>query len=158
MVILTPMVEEYRIARERFRRPEDEIILAGVGPRNILNGLLRHQVPRDMPIVLFGFAGSNSLDIGTEVYATKSFLHHPTVPYVDEPEVLKRPELPGAPEMGVPCYSSADFVSFAEVDEPAIFDMELGFLTTVYSNVSAWRIVSDHLSLDEFREYLNSGR
>ena len=154
MIILTPTKFEYEIARERFKDPEHEIILSGIGPRNVkrLHGQL--EIPRSAPLMLFGFAGSNLLSKGTEVYVTESHLHRLTANYVDEPVSLSKPDLPGVPELGVPCYSSADFVTETNLIEPAIFDMELAFLTVDFPHITAWRIVSDNLSLKEFYGYL----
>lgn len=153
MVILTPMAAEYAIAKDRFGCAND-VIWTGVGPRNILKVVTEMHLDPETPMMLFGFAGSNRLPIGTEVFVTKSYLHQLNASYEDEPAVLKKPDLRNVPELGVPCYSSSDFVLETKVLEPAIFDMELGFLTPFFSNLCAWRIVSDNLNLDAFDQFL----
>lgn len=158
MIILTPTTYEFQIARERFKESDQEIILAGVGPRNMKRLLSQLEIPRNTPIMIFGFAGSNSLKVGTEVYVTESYLYFETATYGDDPASLSRPNLPGAPELGVPCYSSTDFVTRSNLIQPAIFDMELGFLTVDFPQITAWRIVSDNLSLNEFNDFVGRGR
>ena len=153
MVILAPMAAEYSIAKDRFGFAHD-VVWTGVGPRNILKVITEMHFDPETPMVLFGFAGSNCLPIGIEVFVTKSYIHQFNASYEDDPAVLKKPDLKGVPKLGVPCYSSSDFVVETKVLEPAIFDMELGFLTPFFPNLSAWRIVSDNLNLDAFGEFL----
>lgn len=153
MVILAPMPAEYTIAKDRFGFSHD-IIWLGVGPRNALRAVTEMGISPDSQVMLFGFAGSNYLPVGTEVYVTKSYLHQLNASYEDAPAVLKKPDLKGVPELGVPCYSSSDFVVETKVIEPSIFDMELGFLTPFFPNLSCWRIVSDNLNLHDFDEFL----
>ena len=154
MIILAPFAPEYELAKERFGS-EHKIILLGIGPRNALARLQKLGIPSwASNLMLFGFAGSNNLDVGTEVYANKSLIHQFHADFQDEPHILRRPDIEGAPEFGVPCYSSSDFVVETKVEEDAIFDMELAFLTTCYPNITAWRIVSDKLSLQQFDEFL----
>ncbi len=153
MIILTPMKEEYEIAQERFGL-NHKIILLGVGPRNALNTLLELKLPRYADnIMLFGYAGSKTLPVGTEVFVTESYIHqHYGANYEDPPCRLIRPKIEGVPELGVPCYSSSDFVTESDIKESAIFDMELGFVTILHPRVTCWRRVSDGLKLDEFYE------
>lgn len=153
MIILAPFAPEYEIAKKRFGLYH-EVILLGVGPRNAMETLLELKLPRYANnLMLFGFAGSNTLPMDTEVFVTESYLHQFHGSYDDKPCILRRPEIEGAPEIGVPCYSSSDFVVETKVKEPAIFDMELAFLTLFHPNITSWRIVSDNLNLQEFEDY-----
>ena len=154
MIILAPFAPEYELAKERFSLWH-EVILLGVGPRNAVETLLDMNIPRYADnLMLFGYAGSNTLPIGTEVFVTESYLHQFNgSDYEDYPRKLTRPNIKGAPELGVPCYSSSDFVTATNTKEPAVFDMELGFLTSLFPRITAWRIVTDHLNVEEFKKY-----
>ena len=159
MIILTAMQQEYEIARKLFGT-DYEIRRIGVGPRNAIRAakrLLDERVPCNTEVMLFGFAGSNNLPLGTFVYASDSAMHCPLAKYEDPFEQmmpLARPSLPNAPTLGVPCFTSADFVTETRVCSPAIFDMELGFMAELWPSITAWRIVSDNLDGDEFKEFL----
>ncbi len=154
MIILTPFMPEYKLAMERFGS-EHEVVLLGIGPRNPIRKLLRLGIDLKAQMMLFGFAGSNLLVPGTEVFVTKSYIHQFYGSFDDCPDFLKRPEINGAPELGVPCFSSSDFVVKTKMTDPAIFDMELGFLTTFCPNLSSWRIVSDNLNLQQFEHFID---
>ncbi len=153
MIILTPMKEEYQEAQKRFGS-QHKIVLLGVGPRNAMDTLLELGLPRYADnLMLFGYAGSNVLEKYTEVFVTNSYLHqYYGAEYDDPPCELSRPEIEGVPELGVPCYTSSDFVIETDIIEPVIFDMELAFLTILHPRITAWRIVSDPLNLEEFKK------
>lgn len=153
MIILTPMKEEFDLAVKKFGS-EHKIVHIGVGPRNALKSLIGLGLPRCTDnLMLFGYAGSNILPKGVEVFVTESYLHqYSGADYSDPPCKLMRPKIENAPRFGVPCYSSSDFVTATKIDEPAIFDMELAFLTALYPMITAWRVVSDALDLKEFYE------
>ena len=136
-MIVTAMEEE----RKKFAA-EDEVLVTGVGAVNILRAL--RDVPRDTPIRNIGYAGSNSIPVGTEVCVGRVELYHQHFAY-EEPVF----QLDG----DVPCYTSCDFVTETEITEPCVFDMELAFILAMgFTNVTAVKIVSDSLSTEEFEK------
>ena len=124
--------------------PDEEVLVTGVGAINILNAL--KDVPRDTPIHNIGYAGSNSIPIGSRVRIGKVSLYHPHYSY-DEPAF----QLDG----DIPCWTSCDFVVETDITEPCVFDMELAFILALgFTNVTAEKIVSDSLNKEEFDKAL----
>lgn len=120
----------------------EPVLVTGVGAVNVIRSLT--DVPRDTPVLNIGYAGSNSLPIGMEVRVGRAALYHPGVEY-DEPVF----ELDG----DIPCYTSCDFVTGTEIQEPCVFDMELAFILAMgFTNVSSVKIVSDRLDQEEFEK------
>ena len=136
-MIVIAMEEE----KKRFAGDE-KVLVTGVGAVNILQAL--RDVPRDTPIRNIGYAGSNSIPVGTEVRVGRVELYHPHYAY-EEPVF----QMDG----DVPCYTSCDFVTETEITEPCVFDMELAFILALgFTNVTAVKIVSDSLSTEEFEK------
>ena len=122
---------------------ENEVIInTGVGALNVIEAL--RDFPRDTPIHNVGYAGSNCIPKGTRCRIGRVSLYHPVAEFVDRVY-----QLPGE----TPCYTSADFVTATQIDEPCVFDMELAYILALgFTNVTAEKIVSDNLSLKEFEE------
>lgn len=140
-MIIVATTEEYELAIKRFGK-NHEIIKTGVGALNVINTLKDKDKKRK--IINFGYAGSNSIPIGTEVKVKKCKLYHPNVEY-DELEY----ELNG----DVTCYTSNDFVLSTDIKEPVVFDMELAFILALgFENVESIKIVSDNLNMEEYNE------
>lgn len=54
------------------------------------------------------------------------------------------------------CYTSDDFVLHTDITEPVVFDMELyAILSMGFTNVTAIKIISDNLSLEEYENITN---
>ena len=120
----------------------EEHIVTGVGALNVMRVL--DGIDRDTPILSVGYAGSNSLPVGSRVSVGRVSTHHPHVAFL-EPDF----ELDG----DVPCYTSTDFVTETLVSEPCVFDMELAFILGMgFSDVVAEKVVSDNLSYDEYKQ------
>lgn len=135
---------ECKLAQERF--PDDIIIKTGVGALNVIQAM--QHINRDAEIINFGYAGSNSIPIGTEVKIGQCKLYHPHVEY-KEPTY----QLTG----DVSCYTSDDFVLQTEITESCVFDMELAYILAMgFKNVTSIKIVSDNLSLEEYDVASNS--
>ena len=138
-MIVIAMEEE----RQKFG-PEEDVLVTGVGAVNILRALAN--VPRDTPIRNIGYAGSNSIPIGTRVRVGKVSLYHPHYDYTEPTFQL---------DGDVPCYTSCDFVTETQITEPCVFDMELAFILAMgFTDVTAEKIVSDSLSTEEFEQAL----
>ena len=139
MIVIVATNAECELAQKRF--PDDIIIKTGVGALNIIQKL--QNASRQMKILNFGYAGSNSIPVGTEVKIGTCQLYHPNVEY-DEPIY----QLTG----DVPCYTSNDFVLKTDIKTPCVFDMELAYILALgFKNVESIKIVSDNLSLEEYQ-------
>lgn len=127
---------------ERHLAGKNDCIVTGCGALNVISAL--RYVDRDTPILNLGCAGSNMLPVGTKVKIGKVKLYHPNVEINDEPEYT----LDG----DVTCFTSNDFVLSTDIQEPCVFDMELAYILAMgFTNVSAEKVVSDNLNIEEYR-------
>lgn len=144
-MIVVATDEEYELAKKRFKK--QRIVKTGVGGINVVRTLKRF--PKWLKIINFGYAGSNSLPIGTEVNVCVSALYHPNVQYEEATYTLKFKN----PETDVICFTSNDFVLNTDIKEPVVFDMELAYILALgFKNVESIKIVSDNLSLKDYKE------
>ncbi len=122
------------------------VIVTGVGYPNVYKALA--DIPRDTPITNIGYAGSNSISKGTICRIGFCKHYHPNVEY-EEPEY----KLKGGKYI---CCTSDDFVLHTDIREPVVFDMELyAILSMGFTNVTAIKIISDNLSLEEYKNTTN---
>ena len=136
--------EEYKLARKRFKH--HIIIKTGVGGINVIRKL-RH-FPKWLKIINFGYAGSNSIPVGTEVKVGNCVLYHPNVEY-DEQIFITNDYM----YSGICCYTSNDFVLETKINRSCVFDMELAYIFALgFKNVTSIKIVSDNLSLKEYEK------
>lgn len=142
-MIVVATEEEYR----RFKTYGQEIIKTGVGYGNVIKAL--SNIPRDTPILNIGYAGSNSIPVGKECIISECRHYHPTVEYEEETYKLNGEYV---------CYTSDDFVTHTDIKEPVLFDMELyAILSMGFTDVTAVKIVSDSLSLEEYENEVQHG-
>jgi hypothetical protein len=140
-MIVVAMEEERRLVKT-----DEPVLVTGVGAVNVIRAM--KDIPRDTPILNLGFAGSNSIPVGTEVKIGKVALYHPNAEY-DEPVFL----LDG----DTPCFTSCDFVLDTKIAEPCVFDMELAFILAMgFTDVRAVKTVSDTLDMEEFERCLKT--
>ena len=131
-----------------------EIIVTGVGAINVMSTL--RDIPRNAQIINIGYAGSANYEIGSVVCVTEAKLNHPCVSY-PEPQLLLKTALSEwlkAPSECLEsiCYSNTDFVLQSEYRD-CVFDMELVYIAAMgFENLVALKIVSDNLSLHDYRE------
>lgn len=140
--------------RERLGNPAwlegAEVLVTGVGGINIIRSL--RGLDRQCEIINIGYAGSANFEIGSIVEVTEVGLNHPNVTY---PE----PELPlqehGTDLMHARCYTNCDFVLQSDYRD-CVFDMELAFVAALgFAHLSAYKFVSDNLSLHAYHELTN---
>lgn len=144
MIVVANDIEKV-LAEEKF--PDDEILVIGCGGMNVVNSL--KDVPRDTPIINFGHAGSNNIALGTEVHVSTCTSYSLSDFKYESPVYELEDE-------GVPCYTAGDFVTACDIEEPCVFDMELGFILALgFTNVRAIKLVSDNLSLDKYNETIS---
>ena len=128
--------------QEELKLVNGDAVVTGVGPLNVLKSL--SDVSRDTPLFNIGYAGSNSLKIGTKVTIGYVCLYHPNVDY--ESPVY---HLGG----DIPCHTSQDFVTNADCMIPCVYDMELAYILGMgFTDVISEKIVSDNLSVKEYEE------
>lgn len=141
-LIVVATDEEYELALKRF--DDNMIIKTGVGAINVIQKL--KDIPKDIPIINFGYAGSNNIPIGTEIKIGQSKLYHPNVKYEEISYKLCDNE-------STTCYTSNDFVLQTDIKDPVVFDMELAYILALgFTDVTSIKIVSDNLSLKEYEE------
>jgi len=127
-----------------------DVLVTGVGAFNIMRSL--RNIPLDTPLVNIGYAGSSNFEIGSVVEVTEARLNHPQVTYPEPEYKLKMLNTPVADRKAV-CYSGTDFVTQSNYKD-CVFDMELAFILGMgFTQVSALKIVSDNLSLHDYREF-----
>ncbi len=143
MIVVVATEQEYKLAKKRFKH--HLIIKTGIGGINVLERL--KNLPRWLKIVNFGYVGSNTLPIGTEVVVGECKFYHPNIEYEEPTYTLNG---------NVKCYTSNDFVLNADIKEPCVFDMELVYILALgFKNVKSIKIVSDNLSLKQYEEEIN---
>lgn len=123
----------------------DDVFITGVGPLNVIEAL--KDVPRETPIFNIGYAGSNRIPIGTRCRIGRVSAYHPHADFRDFHYLLSG---------DVPCFTSSDFVTSAKgIEEKCVFDMELAYILALgFTNVTAEKIVSDNLSMEEYEKCL----
>lgn len=143
MITVFAMPEELSLLGDRYVTNNTNVyIKTGVGASNVINAL--KNIDRSEHIHNIGYAGSNSIPIGTKVRVGKVSTYHPNTSY-DEPIYT----LDG----DVKCYTSNDFVLQTEIEEPCVFDMELAYICAMgFRKVTAEKIVSDNMDLKQFEE------
>ena len=131
-----------------------DIIVTGVGAINVMKTL--RDTPRNSQIINIGYAGSANYEIGSVVCVREARLNHPCVTY-PEPQLLLKtlpPEWLKEPSKCLEsvCYSNTDFVLQSDYKDSA-FDMELAYIAALgFENLVSLKIVSDNLSLHDYRE------
>lgn len=132
--------------KERFNSETQEVIMTGVGYGNVFETL--KDIPRDTPITNIGYAGSNVIPKGTVCSIGECKHYHPNVEYEETSYKLNGDYV---------CYTSDDFVTYTDIEEPVVFDMELyAILSMGFTNVTAIKIISDNLSIEEYENEVES--
>lgn len=140
--------QERKIAEEIF--PDIPVIVAGVGAFNIMKSL--RDLPLDSELYNVGYAGSANYPIGSIVAVNSVRLNHPNVNY-PEPEYAISVVPAGKPyDFEAVCYTGVDFCLHSDYKD-CVFDMELAFIAGLgFKKVHSVKLVSDNLSLHEYRE------
>lgn len=158
-MIIVATDEEYAFVKQRFK--DDEIIKTGVGALNVINAL--KDLPKDTPLLNYGLVGSNKIPIGTFCTVSKSRLYHPIAEFDDIEFDLRQGIDENNQPLSIPienyvtCYTSNDFVTKTDIEEPVIFDMELAYILALgFTKVKSIKQVSDTLNLDEYNVSANN--
>ena len=144
MLVVIASKNEEKLVRE-FGYADNPILITGVGGVNVIKAL--KNVPSDEEIVNIGYAGSNHIAVGSKVVVGKATLLHESVEY--EEEICKTIDFE---KSDVTCYTSTDFVTKTNIQEPCVFDMELAYICAMFDNVKSIKLVSDNLDLHEYEK------
>jgi hypothetical protein len=137
-MIVVATNREFEMAQQLF---DDEILITGVGPLNVIEKLAC--IPKETEITNFGLCGSNYIEKGTKVEVKECELMHEKVDFETPSYILQ--------ENGVKCYTSNDFVTETKQTDPCVFDMELAYILALgFKNVKSIKIVSDNLNYNEY--------
>lgn len=138
IVIATPA--ELAIAEEHFRGlTMPPVLVTGIGAMNVIQAL--KDLPRDMKIYNFGYAGAKGFPIGKKYR-------------IGSVRMLCSIET-GSPMFdisytGETCYTSTDFVRRAH-QEKVIYDMELAFICALgFEDIEAYKVISDSCNFEEY--------
>lgn len=142
MLVVIAQKEELELA-EKFGYKDKPTLITGVGGVNVIKAL--KNIPKDEHIVNIGYAGSNTLPIHTKVEVRCCHTYHPSVEfYEDSFQVLSN-------DYGYDCYTSTDFVTETNIEEPCVFDMELAFICALgFRSVKSIKVVSDNLDKKQY--------
>lgn len=124
------------------------VVITGVGAINVIASL--KSFPKDTHIVNIGYAGSNNIEIGKKVAISTVKTLHEKVNFNEESKCCIAPNR-GYNDIA-PCYTSTDFVTQTNIEEDCVFDMELAFICSMFDNVSAIKIISDNLNLNQYEK------
>lgn len=145
MLVVIAEKEELKLVEE-LGYSDFPILITGVGGVNVINAL--KDIPKETRIINIGYAGSNTLEVGTQVEIGWSFTYHPSVKFKER----NFRKLNSSSK--IYCYTSTDFVTKTDILEPCVFDMELAFITAMFKNVRSIKVVSDKCN---YQEYKNMG-
>lgn len=143
-MIVVATDEEYKLAKKRFKG--HLIIKTGVGGINVVRKLKK--LPKWLKITNFGYAGSNKIPIGTELTIDYCGLWHPNIDYKEKVYKLKNKQKNIYKNV---CFTSNDFVTECNIEEPVIFDMELAYILALgFKRVESIKIISDNLNEKQY--------
>ena len=140
MLVVIATKEELKLV-EKLGYEKNPILITGVGALNVMRAL--KDIPKDTHILNIGYCGSNKIKVGTECYIGKVQLHHENVEYAEPCYILGG---------DIPCYTSTDFVVKTKKESPCVFDMELAYICSMFNKVSAFKVVSDNLSVEDYEK------
>lgn len=125
--------------------PDAEVIITGVGLFNVLKSP-RINISEGDIVLNIGYAGSNLYEIG-EVFSVSSCQRlKPSNTVKEEKQYLYPYYFSGAD-----CYTADDFIENGEFELPLV-DMELYYLSLIYPNIRAIKIVSDNLNYCDYKK------
>lgn len=140
MLVVVATKEEIALV-EKLGYAKYPILVTGVGALNVIRAL--KDVPKDTHILNIGYCGSNKLKVGEICYIGKVSLLHENVDY-EEPCYMLSGE--------IPCFTSTDFVTKTNKKFKCVFDMELAYICSMFTTVSAFKVVSDNLNVKEYEK------
>lgn len=129
----------------------EPVLVTGVGAINVLKALRTINLKEDDLIVNVGYCGATKeFEIG-KTYPVRYVATHHLEPF-DE-ELIK---LDSGDKSNVLCLTSSDFVKTTK-RKYCLFDMELAFIVASHPRTIAFKTVSDHLSIRQYKEKTKNG-
>ncbi len=146
MLVVIAEKEELKLVEE-LGFGNNPILITGVGGMNVINAL--KDIPRDTEILNIGYAGSNYWEVGTIVEILKVATNHEIAHFCEQFKFL---QCKNEYDDTAYCYTNTDFVTQTNKTEHCVFDMELAFIRALFNNVRSIKVVSDKLSLEQYRK------
>lgn len=152
MLIVIAEKEELKLVEE-LGYIGQPIIITGVGGMNVIEAL--KDLPRDTEIINIGYCGSNHFEVGKIIEVITVETNHTKAKFC---EALNFLEVNDEYDDVATCYTSTDFVTETNIEEPCIFDMELAFIRAMFPKTRAIKVVSDNLNKKEYKEKIKNDR
>lgn len=147
MLVVIAEKEELKLVEE-LGYENNPILITGVGGVNVINAL--KDIPRDTEILNIGYAGSSSFEVGTRLQIVSVGTNHERAQFKEATKPLLVDVFKEYDDTAY-CYTSTDFVTETNKTEPCVFDMELAFISALFNNVRSIKVVSDKLSLEQYK-------
>lgn len=161
-----PLLEKYNLEKVRdnfFKKDNLSLVITGVSRNAVVKSLLdlisNNEIDfNNTNIINVGLVGSNKLSIGDVVMVNNSYGYHfdltpfgdPLYHSFNSPYTLDNINNIDA----IDCYTSDGFVLKTDIEEPAIFDMELNAIIPFSKNkLYSIKIVSDTLDASKYRNF-----
>lgn len=145
MLVVIAQKEEMKLVEE-LGYDDCPVLITGVGGVNVIKAL--RDLPKSTEIMNIGYCGSNHYEVGTKVQASFVKTNHDIADFIEPLNPLKR--VWNIIDSAT-CYTSTDFVTKTNKEEPCIFDMELAFIVSMFDNVSSIKVVSDKLNYNQYK-------
>lgn len=148
MLVVVAEKEELKLVDE-LGYSKNPVVITGVGGVNVINAL--KLLPKETEILNIGYCGSNKYDVGTRVRVLGVNTNHEVATFEEDTKLLN---IDNSKECDATafCYTSTDFVEKTQKDKPCVFDMELAIICALFDNVESIKVVSDKLSVNEYRQ------
>lgn len=144
MLIVIAQPEEIQLVKD-LGFENNPILITGIGGINVINAL--KDLPKDTEILNIGFVGSQYYQKGTIVEIVRVRTNHEKAKFFEQPEYLI---VHNKYDDVCSCYTSSDFVTKTEFEEPCVFDMELAYIKSMFPRVRSIKVVSDNLNKQEY--------
>ena len=154
MLVVIAEKEELKLVEE-LGYGNEPILITGVGALNVIHAL--KDIPRETEIVNIGYCGSNYFEVGTKAIITAVATHHENVNFFERIG-LCRVDNYELCDKTAECYTGTDFVENTKITEPCVFDMELAFIRALFPHTKAIKVVSDKLSLKQYKTEINKNK
>lgn len=147
MLVVIAEKEELKLVEE-LGYGNEPILITGVGGVNVIEAL--KDIPRDTEILNIGHCGSNYWEVGTRLQIIAVETNHEKAQFTERVKALQVKLAEKYDEVAY-CYTSTDFVTQTNKTDPCVFDMELAFIRAMFNNVRSIKVVSDKLSLEQYK-------
>ena len=150
-MILVATTEEFHLAKEHIHGYT--IVQMGVGASNVIRTISNAPLDKNnCQFINIGFAGSNTLPVGTVTEVSQTFRLLDGKVEFEDPLNGQR-----LCDHGFPCYTSNNFVTENTAEGPVLYDMELNYIAAFpITLIGAVKIVSDNLDVCEYENTVDT--